>query len=282
MRAVRYDVVVLIRLHRSRAASALLMGAATAMLIWTLRQEDHSPLRQTALPRSRRQATNLILGIGSLLMAGRIQRALLTPLFDRRTERRGVVQSLPARWRRVAAFLLLDWSIYWWHRASHRIPPLWRLHRVHHVDLDLDMSTAIRFHFAEQLLSAPVRAAMILLIGPDARTHALWNRFFFASILFHHANIRLPATMDRILSLLLTTPRMHGIHHMARRDLTDSNWTSGLSLWDRLHGSFRADVAPDAVRVGVPAYTADLGSPDLLMLPMAAPSAADWRAPSSR
>ena len=95
-------------------------------------------------------------------------------------------------------------------------------------------------------------------------------------MLFHHANIRIPERLERRLALLLTTPRMHGIHHMARRDATDSNWSSGISLWDRLHGTFRLDLAPDAIRIGVAAYETDMGARDLLRLPASSP-ADDWR-----
>ena len=147
---------------------------------------------------------------------------------------------------------------------------------MHHVDLDLDTSTALRFHFVDQLVSAPMRAAMVVLVGPDEKTHARWNTFFFASVLFHHANVRLPRALEDRLALVLTTPRMHGIHHMARKDATDSNWTSGISLWDRLHGTFRNDLGDEELPIGVPAYSAALGISTALRLPRE-PVEGDWR-----
>ena len=254
---------------------AAIFGLAAFAVAAALRREDRKPLRTPRLPAHRRQFDNLILGAGSLLAAQVVQRQLLAPLLEADAGRCGAVRLLPASIRPVAAFLALDWAMYWWHRATHRVPLLWRLHRVHHVDLDLDMSTAIRFHALDQLVSAPTRAAMILFVGPDARTHARWNLFFFASVLFHHANVRLPRGLEERLAWVLTTPRMHGIHHMARRDATDSNWTSGLSFWDRLHGSFRMDLNDEALPIGVPGYPDQLGVAASLALP-AAPSADDW------
>jgi sterol desaturase/sphingolipid hydroxylase (fatty acid hydroxylase superfamily) len=92
------------------------------------------------------------------------------------------------------------------------------------------------------------------VLGTSRRALSVWQGCFFASVLFHHANLRLPARLERWLALVLTTPRMHGIHHSAMRTETDSNWSSGLSLWDHLHGTFRLDVAQRDVPIGVPAY----------------------------
>lgn len=243
-----------------------------------LRAEDRRPLRRARLPRARRQLTNLTLGAGSLAAANLVQRAVIEPLLARDAGRTGLARLLPPRARGVAAFLVLDWMMYWWHRATHQLDPLWRLHRVHHVDMDLDMSTALRFHALDQLVSAPMRALMIVVSGADARSHGAWNAFFFASVLFHHSNIRLPRRFDCIVALVLTSPRMHGIHHMARRDATDSNWTSGLSFWDRLHGTFRLGPSPEALAIGVPAYAEDMRAGALMSLPFTGGDAAsDWR-----
>jgi sterol desaturase/sphingolipid hydroxylase (fatty acid hydroxylase superfamily) len=125
---------------------------------------------------------------------------------------------------------------------------------VHHVDLDLDASTAVRFHFGELSLSTPWRAAQVRLIGvrPDV-LHA-WQRLLLLSILFHHANLRLPRSLERRLSWIVVTPRLHGIHHSAQGNEMHSNWSSGLAIWDRLHGTFRDDVRQSAIRIGVDGY----------------------------
>ena len=128
---------------------------------------------------------------------------------------------------------------------------LWRLHRVHHVDPDCDVSTAVRFHFLDMLVSLPWRAAQVRLSGVDRQTLNLWRGFFFASVMFHHANWRLPSGVDKALSRIITTPQMHGIHHSQRIEEMDSNWSAGLSWWDRLHGTFRSNRAPRSFPIGV-------------------------------
>ncbi|MGB7405418.1 MAG: sterol desaturase family protein [Pacificimonas sp.] len=223
--------------------------------------------------------TNLLLAGGSLAVASAVQARILAPMLAHDAGRYGVVRRLPADLRGPAAFLMLDWAMYWWHRATHLVPVLWRFHRVHHVDLDMDMSTALRFHAIDQLVSAPMRVAMIVVIGPDEKAHASWNAFFGASVLFHHANISIPRAVEERLALLLTTPRMHGIHHMAVRSATDSNWSSGISLWDRLHGSFRLDLHEDTIRMGVAGYPESVGIGESLALPFRS-TEGDWHAPS--
>ncbi len=164
-------------------------------------------------------------------------------------------QSVWPRWlETLMGILLLDYTLWWWHWACHRIPLFWRFHLVHHIDRDLDASTALRFHFGELALSIPVRAAQMIFIGVDSQTLWLWQTILFASILFHHSNVRMPLRVERVLVRLIVTPRMHGIHHSHRRDETDSNWSSLLSAWDFLHRTMRLDVPDEEIVIGVPAY----------------------------
>jgi hypothetical protein len=148
----------------------------------------------------------------------------------------------------------MDYTIYLWHIATHHFAFLWRFHLVHHVDLDLDMTTALRFQAADMALSTPYPAVQVALIGVSPRALSVWQGWFFLSVLFHHSNLRLPERMERILALALTTPRMHGIHHSTVREETDPNWSSGFSFWDRLHGTFRNDVPQAEIAIGVPGY----------------------------
>jgi sterol desaturase/sphingolipid hydroxylase (fatty acid hydroxylase superfamily) len=158
-------------------------------------------------------------------------------------------------WARVTlALVLLDYSLYIWHVLTHRVPVLWQFHVVHHADLDMDASTALRFHFGEMILSVPWRAGQILLIGVSPLTFGIWQSFLLVMILFHHSNVKLPIVVERRLNLLIVTPRMHGIHHSIIREETDSNWSSGLTLWDWLHGTLRLNVAQEEITIGVPAY----------------------------
>lgn len=200
---------------------------------------------------------NLALGVLSMAVVAALEQPVVTRLAQHGAQRRrGLAQRLPLpEWARDAVgVLLMDYTIYVWHVLTHEVPVLWRLHLVHHIDLDLDASTALRFHAVDMLASIPWRAAQVALLGVSPRALRIWQAFFFLSVLFHHSNLRLPAAVERVLSRLLTTPAMHGIHHSAERGETGSNWSSGLSLWDHLHGTFRDDVPQQAIRVGVPAY----------------------------
>lgn len=155
----------------------------------------------------------------------------------------------------VLAFLLLDLSFYYWHRANHAWPFLWRFHNAHHIDSDLDVSTAVRFHFIEIGFSAAFRALQVTLIGGAPWVFVAYETAFQLNTLFHHSNLRLPIAVERVLVLVLVTPRMHGIHHSTRFHETNSNWSSVLSWWDRLHGTLRLNVPQSAIDIGIPGYS---------------------------
>jgi sterol desaturase/sphingolipid hydroxylase (fatty acid hydroxylase superfamily) len=223
----------------------------------TLLAESFVPLRRRVEPRPRRIARNLTTGGVSLALMTLLQTPLLLPAARFvSTHGIGLLHWLhvPRPWSAVAAVALLDYTLWWWHWAEHRVPFLWRFHLVHHVDLDLDASTALRFHFGELALSIPIRALQIALIGAEPLAVAVWQAILFASILFHHANVRLPRGLESFLARVLITPRMHGIHHSMREDETNSNWSSLLSIWDIIHGTFRLDVPDETIVFGVPAY----------------------------
>jgi sterol desaturase/sphingolipid hydroxylase (fatty acid hydroxylase superfamily) len=212
-----------------------------------LRRRQHEP----KLRRMQRNAS--IGGLGAVAVQ-LCEQPIVLPL-ARYVERRrwGLLQRLnvPAPLRTIVALVALDYTLYLWHIVVHRVPWLWRFHRVHHADLDLDASTAIRFHFGELIASVPWRAAQVALIGVDARTLQRWQTLTLMSVAFHHSNVRLPEQVEHRLGYFLVTPRMHGIHHSRTPDEMDSNWSSGLSVWDRLHGTLRQDVQDDAIEIGV-------------------------------
>lgn len=224
-----------------------------SMLFWEL----IAPLRTAVEPKFRRIVRNLTAGGVSLAVMTLLQAPLLQPVASWIVrDRIGLLQNVQwPRWvETVAAIVLLDYTLWWWHRASHRIPFLWRFHLVHHIDRDMDASTALRFHFGELALSIPVRAAQMLLIGVEPHALWLWQTILFGAILFHHANVRLPMAFERVLVRFIVTPRMHGIHHAQREELTNSNWSSLLTVWDLIHRTFRFDVPDERIVVGVPAY----------------------------
>ena len=165
------------------------------------------------------------------------------------------VLSWPPAVQFVAGFLWMDLTFFWWHIANHRIPFLWRFHNVHHIDPDLDLSTGFRFHFGEVAMSAAFRVAQVAAIGISMPAFAAYEIAFQANTLFHHSNLRLPIRLERILNIILVTPRMHGIHHSQRRDETDSNYGVVFPWWDLLHRTLGLNVPQSEIKIGVPGYT---------------------------
>lgn len=137
----------------------------------------------------------------------------------------------------VLDFLLLDFWIYWWHRANHRWPLLWRFHAVHHLDEMLDTSSALRFHVGEVVLSSLVRAGVIFALAIPVRSVVAFEALIAVTTLFHHSNLRLPRGLERVLSCIIVTPSIHWVHHHAIRRDTDSNYSTVLSIWDRIFRS---------------------------------------------
>ncbi len=162
--------------------------------------------------------------------------------------------AFPTWLQALLAFVLMDLTFYWWHRANHRIPLLWRFHNVHHFDPDLDLSTAFRFHFVELAFSAGFRILQVGLIGISAWTYVVYEVVFQAGTLFHHSNIRLPVRIERMLVTVFVTPRMHGIHHSQVPMETNSNYSTVFSFWDRLHRTLGLNIPQSSVEIGVPGY----------------------------
>ena len=240
-----------------RFAAAITGSVIAVMFLAMLLLERWRPLRRTVEPKLRRIGRNLTTGVFALAVGTLLQLPLLLPLARWVAERRiGLLHlvELPPALQVVLAVALLDYTLWIWHRASHRVPFLWRFHLVHHVDRDLDTSTALRFHFGEHVLSVGYRAAQVILIGASPSAVWVWQLLLFASILFHHANVDLSPRLDRLLVRLIVTPRMHGIHHSDYLDETNSNWSSMFTIWDVLHRTLRLDVEQRDVVIGVPAY----------------------------
>ncbi|RMH50584.1 MAG: sterol desaturase family protein [Zetaproteobacteria bacterium] len=147
---------------------------------------------------------------------------------------------LPGWLAGLLAVVLLDLVIYWQHRLFHRLPLLWRLHRVHHTDPRLDVSSALRFHPLEILLSMAIKVAAIALIGAGATAVLCFEVLLNGMAMFNHGNIALPGRIERSLRRWLVTPDMHRIHHSVVAGEYNSNFGFNLSCWDRLFGSYRA------------------------------------------
>jgi sterol desaturase/sphingolipid hydroxylase (fatty acid hydroxylase superfamily) len=170
----------------------------------------------------------------------------------------GAIVSLPAWLDVVVSVVVLDLAIYFQHRLFHAVPALWRLHRVHHTDPELDVTTGLRFHPVEMLLSVGFKAGVVIVLGPPVGAVVLFEVLLNAGSLFSHANLRLPATVDGLLRAVLITPDMHRVHHSADPTETNTNFGFTLSWWDRLLGTYRGQPKSghDALVIGVEGFAA--------------------------
>ena len=177
--------------------------------------------------------------------------------------------ALPGWLESAASFLLMDLAFYYWHLANHRTPFLWRFHNVHHADPELDVSTAFRFHFGEIALSSAFSVIQISLIGISPWAFAVYQLAFQSEVLFHHSNLRLPIRFERLLSKVLVTPRMHGIHHSQVHRENNSNFGTVFPWWDRLHRTLGLNIPQSEIVIGVPGYSLpeDNTVPNALLMP---------------
>ncbi|MBI1205790.1 MAG: sterol desaturase family protein [Azospirillum sp.] len=176
----------------------------------------------------------------------------------------------PAWWSGGAGLacdlVLLDCWLYWWHRANHELPLLWRFHQVHHLDPFLDSTSALRFHFGEVLLSAGVRALVIAVLAMPLSSVLVFETLVLLGALFHHSNLRLAPGVEKLLSRLVVTPSIHWVHHHAVRRDTDSNYATLFSLWDLLFGSRSPTRREAAMPIGIENQR-EPALPGLLLLP---------------
>lgn len=216
--------------------------------------EKRKPLRPQREQKERQTARDLAIAAAAGLAVNTLEKpvtARLTKYVDENSFGLVKLMRLPKALETALAVILLDYTLYIWHVLTHKSPFLWRFHKVHHADLDLTASTAIRFHFGEMTISVLFRAAQVLLIGVSPEALRTWQSLLFLSILFHHSNVELPRSLEAKLEKIIVTPRLHGIHHSMEKDEMDSNWSSGLSVWDYLHGTFRNDVAQTNITIGI-------------------------------
>ncbi len=173
--------------------------------------------------------------------------------------------------------LLLDFLVYWWHRANHRLPFLWRFHAIHHLDRFLDSSTALRFHCGEVLLAAAARAVAIVLLALPLLSVVVFETLVLAATIFHHSNLRLAGGFERVLARLIVTPSIHWVHHHRWQRDTDANYATILSLWDGLFRSRSATRRRPDMPIGVEGRE-EQGLVRLLLAPLsryASPAGAD-------
>lgn len=245
--------------------SAIRLSVFAGVLVLMACLEAMFPRRRRAQARAKRWTTNL-----SLIIIDTAALRLVLPIVAMgmavvaETRGWGLLNQIasPIWLETLIAAIVLDMLIYWQHVASHRIPVLWRLHKVHHADRDIDVTTAVRFHPVEIILSMVYKIVCILLLGPAVAAVFLFEVLLNACALFNHANVRLPSALDSVVRWFFVTPDMHLVHHSTLANETDSNFGFSLSLWDRLFGSYVAQPREGhgGMKIGLPEYQDDAPS----------------------
>lgn len=205
--------------------------------------EALAPRRQRTLARLQRWPANLsIVALNTLIVRLAFPAAAVGMALSVQQAGWGLlnVYALPEWLAVAAAVVFLDLAIYLQHRVFHAVPVLWRLHRMHHADLDIDVTTGARFHPVEIVLSLAIKFAVIAVLGAPPLAVVVFEILLNATSMFNHGNVRMPAALDAVLRRLIVTPDMHRVHHSVDREETDSNFGFNLSLWDRLFRTYRA------------------------------------------
>lgn len=188
----------------------------------------------------RRLLTNFCLTTLVILLSSLVPLANLGASWASRRYGLGLGNSVAVPWLAVTALLLIAQTFvsYWVHRSMHCVPLLWRVHRVHHADTAVDVSTSLRNHPLELVITLPASALVVLLLGPPVSAVVAVQTVIFAATFWHHADIRLKSPVDRALAQVIVTPRVHRLHHHPERHTHDSNYGEVLILWDRLFRTF--------------------------------------------
>jgi sterol desaturase/sphingolipid hydroxylase (fatty acid hydroxylase superfamily) len=217
-------------------------GVLLVMALWEL----VAPRRTLTVHKPLRWASNLgLVGLNTIMVRLAVPITAVGAALFTESRQWGVLHLVDwPFWLEVAfAVVVLDFAIYLQHVMFHAIPVLWRLHMVHHADLDFDVTTGLRFHTLEILLSALIKLAVVMLLGPAVIAVIIFEVALNATAMFNHSNVRMPPWLDRILRWIVVTPDMHRVHHSIIRRETNSNFGFNLPWWDRLLGTYRAQPA---------------------------------------
>lgn len=234
------------------------------------------PFRAVCEPRWRRYALNFfIAGSNAVLLTGLAGGAIVGAYRALELHRVGLLHWLGVGswWNVILTIVYLDGVTYLWHRAYHRVPVMWRLHRVHHSDRDLDVTTAGRFHLTEMVLSAGFRLGAIAVWGASLASVVIFEVLFGILNQVEHANVQIPERWDARLRWMVVTPAMHRVHHSDRIEHTNANYSTIFSWWDRLAGTYRAVADQQSLTIGLPEYTrrGDVTAGKVLAMPFGPP-----------
>jgi sterol desaturase/sphingolipid hydroxylase (fatty acid hydroxylase superfamily) len=222
------------------------LGISAAVFAAMAGWEVVAPRRPQAIGRWVRWSNNLgVVIIDTILLRLLFPAAAVSVALGGEEQGWGLLNKLPlSPWMTViAAVIVLDLTIYFQHVLFHAVPVLWRLHRMHHADLEFDVTTGVRFHPLEILLSMVIKLGVVLALGAPALAVLIFEVLLNATSMFNHGNVLLPQPMDRILRTIVVTPEMHRVHHSIAPAETNSNFGFNLPWWDRLFGTYRAQPA---------------------------------------
>jgi len=241
--------------------------------------ESWAPRRALLVAKGKRWFANLgILFLNVLLVRWMLPAAAVGIALAAEERGVGLLQLVEwPLWLKIAlAVLALDLAIYLQHVMFHAVPLLWRLHRMHHADLDFDVTTGTRFHPVEMLLSMLIKAAVIFVIGAPVAAVLVFEIVLNLAAMFNHSNIRLPVALDAVLRLFVVTPDMHRVHHSLDAGETNRNFGFNLPWWDRLFGTYRGQprLGHEGMVIGTPAFRDEKQCATLdgmLLMPFARP-----------
>jgi len=238
--------------HEPAIRLAAFAGIFAVMALW----EIVAPRRPQAIGRARRWPSNLgVVVLDTLLVRLLFPAAAVGVALLAEDRGWGLFQATgtPVWLAIVASVLLLDLAIYLQHVLVHAVPALWRLHRMHHADLEFDVTTGARFHPVEILLSMVLKLGIVAALGAPAVAVLVFEVLLNGTSMFNHGNVRMPTGLDRVLRWLVVTPDMHRVHHSIVARETNSNFGFSLSWWDRLFGTYRAQPAAghDGMTIGI-------------------------------
>lgn len=234
----------------------IFVAAIVLALLWTI--EGTVPFLPNHKGRFKHTARNLTIGLFNSVILALLFAPILFGLTSwTENNNFGLLHlfDLPLWASAILAVLFQDAWMYAWHRANHRFPFLWRFHKVHHSDPEMDASTAVRFHTGEILISAVLRLAVVAILGLSLWQVLLYDLLIIPVILFHHSNVQFPEKFDKPFRTLFASPAMHRIHHSPVRIETDSNYSTIFSIWDRLARSFRLRENSVVVKYGLSEFT---------------------------
>ena len=250
---------------------AFFLGILVAMAAW----EVAAPRRRREIPRVLRWTNNLgVVVVDTILVRLTFPIAAVGLALIAAERGWGVFNLIEAPgWMAfIVSVIVLDLVIYLQHILFHAVPALWRLHRMHHADLDFDVTTGLRFHPIEIVLSMGIKLAAVAVLGPPAAAVLVFEVLLNGTAMFNHSNIRIPLGLDRALRWVIVTPDMHRVHHSVVPQETNSNFGFNLPWWDRLFGTYRAQPADghDGMTIGIELFRArrDLWLDRMLIQPL--------------